>query len=419
MKVPQGYPEYINYLDFGGRTIRIYDWWSDGNEKTDSKTQKYYSWLEKTYNCKITRATLSDWANMTNALAEKVNARDDSELCLVLVSADFIGTCLANNMVMPWNPAFIQGEQFLSCGTELMKKGGKIYGVSTGSSEPRECVFFNKNLLKNAGIDFNEIYDLQKNGEWTWDRFESYMDRIQDKEHDIWGMTGNIDCITRGCVFGNSAGFFDYDENGRLAITADSSATMAGLTKRKEWGSKYMAPQAVYAPDGNWDWYQEFWKKGTTAFYIGQAYEGFNPGSLMDSCSFDWGCVAFPKGPNASDYLYAEHPNICVIPNVYDETTSCMLQQIYALYTAPVPGVKDDAWSRGKEKMTDKRAIEEFYGTMRKNGHQIANKTYLIGDENTVLGPSLYWALDQGDPAALIEAASGEWQQLLDAFNQH
>ena len=45
--------------------------------------------------------------------------------------------------------------------------GGKTYGVSTGNSEPRACLYFNKQILEAAGIDWNTIYDkdnAQKKG---------------------------------------------------------------------------------------------------------------------------------------------------------------------------------------------------------------------------------------------------------------
>ena len=55
--VPEGYPEVIEGLDFGGQTIYIYDWWSSDDEnhsarsaEPDEETQKLYEyrdWLEK------------------------------------------------------------------------------------------------------------------------------------------------------------------------------------------------------------------------------------------------------------------------------------------------------------------------------------------------------------------------------------
>ena len=140
----------------------------------------------------------------------------------------------------------------------------------------------------------------------------------------------------------------------------------------------------------------------------------------MLSCDFPWGCVSFPKGPNAEDYLYADVVNIWGIPNVYDEETSHMLQQIFALYYTPTPGVDNEtAWMNDllNPYRTDDRAIEEYSGMARENGHQVANKTYLLGQENDVLGPTLFWALGNGTPIEIVEAAREAWQHRLNVFN--
>ena len=59
-ETPEGYPEVIEGLDFGGQTVYIYDWWTqdDVDHSTrvadpDEDTQKLYDyrdWLEATYN---------------------------------------------------------------------------------------------------------------------------------------------------------------------------------------------------------------------------------------------------------------------------------------------------------------------------------------------------------------------------------
>lgn len=45
-------------------------------------------------------------------------------------------------------------------------------------AEPRKGVFFNKRLLNDAGVDPEEIYDLQAKGEWTWEAFEALCEKL-------------------------------------------------------------------------------------------------------------------------------------------------------------------------------------------------------------------------------------------------
>ena len=111
-EVPEGYPEIIEGLDFGGQTIWIYDWWSSDDENHSARTSEpdeetaltyaYRDWLEETYNCKIVETALSDWAGNPSELANMVMNGDNSKLCIVAVASDFAGTPLANDLYMPW-----------------------------------------------------------------------------------------------------------------------------------------------------------------------------------------------------------------------------------------------------------------------------------------------------------------------------
>ena len=432
--LPEGYPEIIEGLDMGGQTVYIYDWWSSDDEEhstrvedPDDDTQALYDyrdWLESTYNVKIVNCAWDKggWQESPQELANMANDGHADQLCLIIIDPNFAGGPLANGLLEPWD-IDLTGPQWLSSVTEFMTKGGKVYGVLAADEEPREEIFFNKKVLEDAGIDYKEIYELARNKEWTWAKFQEYMEKVQqDKDNDgiidIWALTGNGDRLFRGCVYGNGATLFD-DVDGKLAITADSDACLKAITQRQEW-DRFMPQKADYAPDGEWNWFEGFWKQGTTAFFVGQNYEGLgNPDNLMRSCDFEWGAVPFPMGPDADDYLYAAVDNICVIPaNCYDADTVKKLEQIYALYTYPTPGVDaESAWVGDKIEYADDETVYETFGTLRQPQHAVGNKTYLLGDENTVLGSTLMWNLGSGTAAEIVEAAREVWQFRCDVFN--
>ena len=199
-------------------------------------------------------------------------------------------------------------------------------------------------------------------------------------------------------------------------IAANSQAALDALQMRKTMWENYGAPQ----PEGsNWDWFKDFWKQGTTAFYAGQTWQGFNPNAEMSDMEDEWGAVMYPKGPNADDYYAMACDNIYGIPNVYDEATSLMIQQIYDLYTNDTPGVDaEDAWIGDKYLYTDERAVDETYAMMREDAHSVANKTYLLGSTNDVLGAALLWGpIGSMTPAEAVESATPVWQDMLDVFN--
>ena len=434
-ELPEGYPEVIEGLDFGGQTVYIYDWWSSDDaehstRKADPDEEEqllydYRDWLEATYNVKIVNCAWDKggWQESPQELANMANDGHADDLCLIVIDPNFAGGPLANGLLEPWT-IDLTGPQWLTSVSDLMTKDGKVYGVFAGDQEPREEIFFNKKVLEDAGIDFNEIYDLAEKGEWTWAKFEEYMEKVQqdtdnDGIFDIWALTGNGDRLLRGCVYGNGATFFDMNEDGKLVISADSDACKTGIAQRQAW-DRFMPQKADFAPDGEWNWFEGFWKQGTTAFFVGQNYEGFGDEScLMRSCDFEWGCVPFPKGPDADDYYYAAVNNIVVIPaKCYDAETVQKIEQIYALYTYPTPGVDaETAWIGDKYTFADDKAVDITFATLRDPARAVGNKTYLLGDENTVLGSTLMWNLGSGTPAEIIEAARDVWQFRCDVFN--
>ena len=417
--VPEGYPAVIEGLDFGGSEVFIYDWWSSGERSEEpSEEQKrqydYWDWLEKTYNVKITEKALSDWASNPTELANMVANKDDSQLCIVGVGGGFAGGTLKDGLYMPWTYALDSGAYDKST-VDFMTKDGVTYGVSYGKEvEPRQGVFFNKRVLEEAGIDWNTLYDLQKAGNWTWDKMEEYMKTVQrDTDHDgktdVWALTGNGDDVTIGLVVSNNADFYGYNDAGKLVPTIDTAEMKEAIQRRLDWDSAYMRPTE------QWDDYQRFWAEGNVAFMIGQAYEGFNGGGTVNQGG-DWGFLAMPKGPKANSYTTTMENNVFGVPNVYDEATALKLEQLFTLYTLPVPGSDENGWAARFYDLTDNRAIEETYAMLRDGSNDKIMKYNLLGDRNSTI-TEITWNLGGGSASEIIEAANQEFQWRCDVFN--
>lgn len=412
-------------LDFGGATVVIYDWWSgDGAVRVadpDEDTQKLYDyrdWINETYNVNIVEKALSDWAGNSTELANMVMNGVNDELCLVGLAADFAGAAVKNDLYMPWT-IDMSADKWNAATTETYTKLGKPYGVSVGN-EPRSCVFFNKRVLEEAGIDPESIYDAQADKTWNWDMMLDIMAKVQrdtdnDGTADVYGFTGSNDDLMLGLVFANDASFF-ANVDGKLAVTAGDQKALDAMALWQTLEFTYAAPQ----PEGsNWDWFKDYWKQGTTAFYFGQTWQGFNPNSEMADMEDEWGCVAFPMGPAATDYVNMACNNVFGVPNVYDEETALKIQQIYDVYTDPTPGVdQETSWIGEKYNYTDERAVDETYAMLRENEHIVANNTYILGSTNDVMGSAFLWGpIWSSTPAEAVEAAMPVWQDMADVLN--
>ena len=428
-EVPEGYPEIIEGLDFGGRTVYIYDWWSSGERSKEPTpeeelTYAYRDWLEETYNVKIVEKALSDWAGNPAELSNRVQNADDSELCIIAVAGDFAGAAFKNNLYMPWT-IDLSAAKWNKSVKDFATKNGQVYGVNVGKNEPRNVIYFDVPVLEAIGITADDMYDLQANKEWTWDKMVEIMTKVQrdtdnDGENDVFGITGSNDDLLMGLIFSNDGSIFDTDENGKLFVSAGSDNTLEAIAERAEILNNFAAPQ----PEGsNWDWFKEFWKTGKTAFYAGQTWQGLNDGNEMTGMEDEYGILMFPMGPRAENYRAYVNNNVYGIPNVYDDATSLMIQQIYDLYTNDTPGVnaeEDESWVGNKLNFTDERAIYETYAMMREDDVSAANKVFLLGGINQILGEQVKWMWNyvyNKTPAESVETAKHVWDVMCGVFN--
>ena len=426
---PKGYPEVKQGIDMGGKTLYIYDYWSSGGDwrnwepatEEDKAQYDYMSWLENTYNVHFQQTARGDWGTCAEEMTEFTAKGGEDSLAMFIIEPGKVGSLVSNGVTAAWNYD-LSAEKWNKATTELLTKDDEVYGTSVGSAEPRQMVFFNKRVLSEAGIDWNDLYDMQKKGTWTWAAFEKLLKKVQrdtdnDGEIDIYGMTGNRDNMEVISVFTNGGSFFEFTDSGNLVPVLNSSATIEGLQWATDTWSKYSRP----TPEGaDWNWYIEGWKEGNTAFYVNDAYTGFNDNSEMADMEDEWGAVAFPVPEKGDNYLTVIAENVTLIPSCYDEDTVAKLAFLYDMWTNETPGYEsDDSWIGNKYNYTDERAVDETYAMLLDPKHAVSNKSNLLGNINDILGGSLLWALgDEYTVAELVEAGMAEWKEKCDIFNQ-
>ena len=423
-EAPEGYPEVVPGIDFGGATVTIYDYWSGDGARAAEPTEEqqaqydYRDWLMETYNVVIEQKQGGDWNTCAEEMINFVSAPDGSYRAYIIEPGK-VGSLVANGVAAPVKYDF-SAEKWNTATLNAWAIAGNYYGMSTGFNEPRGCVYFNKRLMEESGIDWNTIYDMQADGTWTWAKFEELCakatrDIDNDGVIDVWGVSGSGDDMYVLATFANGGSFFDFDADGKLQPTMGSQATVDALN----WGKTIQAKYWMHTPEGaNWDWYKEAWKAGSFAFYIYQTYGGFNDNSEMAGMEDEWGCVAFPVPNEGDTYIHVASENTTLIPNVYTEDEVSKIAFIIDMWTNATTGYDDEfGWIGNKYNYTDDRAVDETYAMLREGEHGRDNKVVYLGTQNDVLGSSLLWSLAGGDVASLIEAGLPAWQALCDAFN--
>ena len=428
-EAPEGYPEIVNDpatgkpYDFGGASVTIYDYWG-GNERVAEPSDEqqaqydYRDWLMETYNVKIEQKQGGDWNTCAEEMINFTSAPDGSYRAYIIEGGK-VGSLVANGIAAPIKYDF-SAEKWNKANIAMWTKGDAVYGFSSGAQEPRHCLFFNKRVLEEAGIDWNTIYDMQAAGTWTWAAFEEMLAKIMkdvdnDGLTDIWGMTGEINDMYVIAVAVNGGSFFDFDAEGKLQPTMGSEATLNAMN----WVQRIWKDYFYKAPEGaNWDLFKEAWMTGKQGFYVYQTYGGFNDNSEMAGMEDEWGCVAFPV-PNAGDtYLTGISENTYLIPNIYTEEETSKIAFIVDMWTNATPGYDDEfGWIGNKYNYTDERAVDETYTMLRESEHGWGNMVSLLGPMNDILGDQLLWQMSWNTPAEQIEASMPAWQALCDAYN--
>lgn len=431
-EAPEGYPEVNPDIDFGGKTLKIHCWYDmvRSAEPTDEEAAlyAYQDWLQETYNVKVEWTVDYAWDTSITALSEFV-ANPGDELAIYTMPLDFISAALTQNLLMPWNGLVdLTAEKWNQPALEFMTIADKTMAVFSGGLEPREVVFFNKTLLEEANIDPDYIYDLQANGQWTWDAMIDLFAKVQkdrdgDGTVDLWASSGDGSDLALGAMANNGAAFYRLDENGDIVVSVNEEAAIEALEFVQKIRSNYFRHAQTDAEGNteNWDYFKLGFPAGDFVFRFGQSYEGFNGDREMNVEGFEWGCVAFPTGPRqaAGDHKTIVSDNLVCIPNVYKNGEEKMIAFFWDQWSNPTPGYEDDdeGWIGNKYNFTDDRAVEETYAMLREPEHGIRDYYIFLGGKNDTLGPDLIWPIDSQPAAALVESILPIFQARADDFN--
>ena len=427
-EAPEGYPEVVaEMVQAEPITITILDYWSGDGARVAEPTEEqqaqydYRDWIEATYNVKIEQKQGGDWETCAEEMINFVSAPDGS-LRAYVIEPGKVGSLIGGGVAAQIDYDFSDATQW---NTGIIDTYNKYAMTMAPAVEPRGCVYFNKRILEEAGVNWEELYDLQAAGKWTWAAFEDVLkkttlDKDNDGVVDVWGVSGSGDDMYVLATFGNNGSFFAYNEEGKLEPTMDSDATVEALN----WGKSIQASYWMHTPvdengvAANWDWYKQAWKEGKFAFYVYQTYGGYNDNSEMADMEDEWGCLAFPVPNEGDTYIHVASENMVLVPNVYDAETVSKIAFFYDLWNNPPPGYDDeDSWVGNKYTYTDERAVDETYAMLRNGENTRLNLVTLLGTQNDVLGSSLLWGLAGSDVGSLIEAGMPAWEAACATFN--
>ena len=410
--------------DFGGLEVTVYDWWSNPDAPVVSKQQEdekaFRQWMMDTYNFKVVQTNLAGWGEHPTEVANYcITGGDDARVFIIdgrsAMSglkanfwADLSKVPNVNWSDEKWNKAVLN----------VLKNGDSFYAFAYGKPEPKHCIFWNKRILQENGYDPDVIYDLQKNGEWTWAKFEEMCanltkDTDNDGVIDQYAMASFNTEFTWAALHANGGSIVEQDSNGKYYLNLESDKSMEALNWVKSMFVNYQLPQAEGA---QWDYFKTAFTNGEVAFYVNHEYDA-QPNGLLANMKDDWGMACFPVGPNGDGKLFTLNgDNMFVIPNCYSQDKVNKIMKIMDLWTTTTPGYEDeDGWKEGYYAgFRDTRAVDETIQYMMDNS--VPWKAWLIPGLNY---SPVAWDICGGrDPIETIEARTPELQAALDEMNK-
>ena len=417
--------------NLGGMEIIIRDWWSPedpGEPKTEYEEAQraYQKEMMDKYNFTIRSMAISDWGSAPNDFVEyATNGGDDKNYVFVLRNDPAVVSAMASGLMydlskMP-DVLDFSSEKFAQNRThELYSYGSSIYCCFAGPSEPRDGIFFNKSVLKEAGINPDDIYDMQKNNTWTWEEFEKLLAKVQrdtdgDGQDDVFGLCCNNSVCVNAAVISNGGKYVGKDASGKFTYNLEDPETTEALNWIVDIFTKYNQHDIEGAA---WNYYMDEFKSGVVGFMEDQEYQPTASGQFYET-NFEMGFVMFPKGPKASTLLNRWDNNPHCIPACYGDERARKIAFAWNLYTNPVPGYEDynGYVETAKNSNFDERAMDETVPMMSDPAHGLNTYYSVIPDLNA--GPEFVWSVGpNADIAALQEQVRDTWKAYIDAANK-
>jgi len=421
-----------------GMDIIIGNYWADYDTTKSPPTnqwvgseveEKRLEWRKKIqadHGFKIREAHVANWGEMPQVSTTSIMA-GRPVAHILLLQPDWAMSLYKQNLLFPLNTNrtvnFTNERGWVVDWNKTVRDvftfNRNIYAfqIGYGGSLHAQVVFFNKRLFREAGLDPDLPYNLQRSGEWTWDRFLDICKRLtrdidNDGIIDTYALTADLSTEILDAIVGsNGATYVDRDRNGKLVNATNRPEFLEALQfaiRLQREG--VMKPR----PEGsNWDWYKAEFNDGRVAMRIEAEYVRQDLANMRD----DWGVVLPPKGPRKrgnQDYVAFTDENVMVIPSTFNRDQVDAILWAVQAWNAPI----EADWRRELYHVfRDVRAVNETMAIIRDPAkQQWKYHLHVPGLNRGNIAWEMWWF--DGEPAQLIESVSNNWNLRIEDANE-
>lgn len=293
-------------FDLGGRVVTLGQWGEHApspDSDTYAQTMALIEDIETRYNCTLEFFTTNDWHQYMEQVL--ISAISNDVYCdTFLYGAGQAAALAANDMLAPLDDIMDLNDPMWNQDTkEDWAIGGKHYWISDWETGFPRCMLFNKRVVEENGIDPQEIFELCRNGEWTWDKlleFAQKCTKIVDGEYVSYGLGafGSSPIMVEYLMYTNGTSPAVYGPNKELIYNMDDPAVVETMEFAYALTNEH---KVVYTGSSDWGSWEEMWKAGKTAFFMIDTWQMENYYEPLAEDEF--GIIMLPKGPRAENYV--------------------------------------------------------------------------------------------------------------------
>ena len=353
--------------DLGGITIEFADWWSTGEEtepanQREEDQQAYRNEIQEKHNFTLKSKNLGTWGEYQEIFITSTISGSPAA-SIFAMDQKFCPEPLKQGLFYPVSdlPSFdFNDKRWNKSISDYMTQNEKVYGFSEEQNGPGLGIFFNKRLFEEVGLDPDLLYDLQKSGEWKWDKLEEVSRKLtQDKNGDsitdIYAICAWQVEVVKAAVFSNGSDYVRFNETTKRY---ENNQMADGFLDAVNLGVDfYNRGYIMPDPEGaEFTWFENAFKTGQAAMCVTEWYRN----SAFQEMEDDWGFVFFPAGPKGEmRTMYTG--NVRVMPAGLDAQLADDIAFAYSLWVATVPGYEDleNDYSYYASLVRDDRTINE------------------------------------------------------------
>jgi ABC-type glycerol-3-phosphate transport system substrate-binding protein len=294
---------------------------------------------------------------------------------------------------------------------------GKSYafGVGHGRMTYPMLVFFNKRLFREAGLDPNLPYEMQRAGTWTWDNFIDLCRRLtrdtnNDGTIDIYALTRDSNLEMHNAFISSNGANYVNLVNGRFVNTSNTPAFIEALNFMRRLDNEGVLK--LRPENAQWDWYIPEFIEGRVAMHIEPEWRSQHFRNMRD----EWGAVVIPRGPRVSEYVIFQDELVYVIPNTFTLPQVDQVLQAVELWRTPFDN-SPNAWKDQYMALYRcPRAIDETLAILREPKQTL--QKYHLWVPGLNVGDIVWnnWGSDL-TAAQLVESVTPAWNAIIAEAN--